>query len=255
MTESLFRHSSGQMAAARNYADWTRSLFEPYVAGDVLEVGCGVGIYTEQILRRCAFRSLLSIDLSSDSVAHCRSRIRDPRVEFRCTDVQDVAGAFDTVVCMNVLEHIEDDRAALRHMWLHLRPGGTLFLLVPAHRLFFTPWDSLTGHFRRYDKKRLRRLIGEATGGEATRVRQFYFNAVGGLGHWVIFGLLGKMPRKSVEGEIGTFDRWVVPVMRRVEGRHTPFGISLVAVMSKEPRADARPGGRWTRRATEECDG
>ena len=222
------------MARADNYSDWTASLFAPYVKGRVLEVGCGVGTYTRLLVERCSPERLMSIDISSDAIEHCRTRLRHPIVEFKCTDVLNVSGEFDTIVCMNVLEHIADDRSALRHMMEMLRPRGTLFLLVPAHNSFFTPWDDASGHFRRYSKRDVRAMISEVPDSSRFQVTQYYFNAIGGLGHFFVFQVLGKAPTKSVAGEIGFFDKWIVPVMRRIEGRRTPFGISLVSVVVRE---------------------
>jgi SAM-dependent methyltransferase len=222
------------MAAADNYADWTFSLFEPLVRGQVLEVGCGVGTFTKRLLAAHDLRGLLSIDASAAAVAHCREQFGHHRaIEIKHLPVEHVDGRFDLVVCMNVLEHIEDHRAALRHMLDLLSAQGTLFLLVPAHQMLFSSFDVLSGHHRRYTKRSMRALVNEVAYRDELTLRQFYFNTIGALGYWGVYKLLRKAPEADAAGEIGWFDRAIVPVQRRLEGRMMPFGLSLVSVMTK----------------------
>jgi SAM-dependent methyltransferase len=230
--DDLFVSAAG-MADAVNYADWTYSLFAPLVRGAVLEVGCGVGTFTRRLLAQPALERLVSIDILEAAVRQCQATIVDPRLELRHADVRDVDGAFDLVVCMNVLEHIEDDRSALAHMLRMIKPGGTLFLLVPAHQFLYNDFDVAGGHFRRYGKRAMRDLVGRAAGGTPLTVKQFYFNTIGALGYWAVYTLLRKEPRGGAESEIGWFDRMVVPIQRRLEGRAVPFGLSLVTVMTR----------------------
>lgn len=232
-SSELFESAVG-MAAAANYADWTFSLFAEFARGAVLEVGCGVGTFTRLLAEADGVSRLLSIDVSAAAVSRCRGAVQSPRLEVLQADVRDVAGGFDLVVCMNVLEHIEDDLEALRHMLRLVVPGGTLFLLVPAHAFLYSPFDAESGHHRRYNKVRMQALIGQAGSGEAIRVRQFYFNSIGALGYWVVYKLLRKAPHADAGAEIGWFDRAIVPIQRRLENRALPFGISLVSIVTKD---------------------
>ena len=226
--------SASQMAQADNYNDWTFSLFQGYVRGTVLEVGCGVGSLTSRVVAGCAFDRLVSIDISPEAVEYCRQNLRNAAVEFRCADVREVTGNFDAIICMNVLEHIEDDIAALSRMLDMLTPGGVLFLLVPAHGFLFSPFDQEGGHFRRYSKQSMRRRIEAASRAKRFRCHQFYFNSIGALGYFAVYRILRKVPREGAAEEINFFDSCIVPVLRRIEGRHTPFGISLVSVITRE---------------------
>jgi SAM-dependent methyltransferase len=234
LSDELFESAAG-MAAATNYADWTFSLFERFVRGSVLEVGCGVGTFTQKLARAPGVTSLLSIDIADAAVARCRAAVQSPLLDVRRADVQDVAGAFDLVVCMNVLEHIEDDLAALRHMLALVKPGGTLFLLVPSHQFLFSSFDAESGHHRRYNKRRMTALVSQAAAGESIALRQFYFNTIGALGYFAVYKLLRKPGRADAGAEIGWFDRTIVPIQRRLEGTAMPFGISLVSVITKAP--------------------
>lgn len=232
MDDKLFR-SASQMSDAENYNDWTFSLFKGLIKGHVLEVGCGVGSFTKRIIEHGSFEKLLSIDISSDSVDYCRSRFKYGNVSFRCADVESIDGKFDAIICMNVLEHIEDDLGALKRMLRLLKPTGTLFLLVPAHQALFCRFDVEGGHYRRYSKASLRRLVKDAAG-RVAKFKQFYFNIVGAIGYFFVYKILKKAPQTAANSEIGFFDNWVVPVMRRLECTHMPFGISLVSFITLE---------------------
>lgn len=227
---TLFR-SSQEMAAAHNFNDWTFRQFAPYLRGCVLEVGCGVGTFTARIYAQCT--SLRAIDRDPDAIAHCRNQIgRAPFLSYECTDVCDVHNAmFDTIICMNVLEHIADDVATVRHMLSLLAPGGVLFLLVPAHQWLFNSFDTAAGHVRRYTKKSMTQLLMVAAP-RPYSFEQWYMNPVGALGYYAVYNLLGVAPATDGAARpIAWFDRYVVPVMRRIEGRRMPFGLSLVTVV------------------------
>ncbi|HJU43107.1 MAG TPA: methyltransferase domain-containing protein [Vicinamibacterales bacterium] len=233
LPDELFESAAG-MAAATNYADWTYSLFAPYVRGVVLEVGCGIGTFTRRLAAAPGVTQLLSIDISAPAVDRARAAVSSPVVEFRTADVRAVSGSFDLVVCMNVLEHIEDHASALRHMLNLVAPGGTLFLLVPSHQWLYSSFDRESGHWRRYSKRDMTALLADVTAGMRVRVRQFYFNTVGALGYGVVYKVLRKPGRADAGTEIGWFDRLVVPIQRRLEGRFMPFGISLVSIVTKD---------------------
>jgi len=226
--------SSVQMKDADNYNDWTFKLFRPYLVGDVLEVGCGVGSFTRRMIEGCDSIKLLSIDISREAVEYCRSRFHYPNLELQCIDVRLVKSTFDAIICMNMLEHVEDDQGTLEHILELLNPGGTLFLLVPAHGFLFSRFDVENGHFRRYNKQSMQRLIASIPDHGKYQWKQFYFNSVGALGYWLTYKVLRKVPDPNGMAEIGLFDRWVVPVMQRIENKHMPFGISLVTIFSKK---------------------
>ena len=229
----LFRSAAG-MEQACNYNDWTFSLFEKYIKGNVLEVGCGVGEYTRRIAESRKFGFLLSIDISGDAVSYCRHKVMNPAVEVRRAGVLEIEGSFDCIICMNVMEHVREDGEMARKLIELLRPGGILFLLVPSHGFLFTPFDSAGGHLRRYSKKRMRELLFRSAEGHHLRLEQFYFNPVGALGYFLVYKICRKLPQSKADSEIGFFDRWMVPVLRRMECGRTPLGISLVSIARRE---------------------
>jgi SAM-dependent methyltransferase len=229
--------SSG-LREATHFHDWTFEWIEPYVSGRVLDVGGG----TANHLLRLTDRELVSVELGADEVAALRQRFAHvPRwsfVEGDFTDPGLVAElgpeSFDTVLSCNVFEHIERDDLAFAHAAALLRPGGSLVLLLPAHQALYGSMDRLAGHHRRYDKSLARARLASA-GLELAELR--YVNVLGALGWWVN----GRMPHRdlssgSINAQIGLFDRYVVPVLRRLErGRSMPLGQSLLCV-GRKPR-------------------
>jgi SAM-dependent methyltransferase len=132
-------------------------------------------------------------------------------------------------VCLNVLEHIEDDRQALRGMASILGPGGVIVLLVPAFPALYGPIDSNLGHYRRYSRGAIATLA-DSTGLRIRKVH--YVNAVGFFGWWVNSHILRRGAQS--ERQIEIFDRYLVPLLSRLEGMvPPPFGQSLFVVLEK----------------------
>ncbi len=212
---------------APNYADWVHDLVAPYLGRDVLEVGAGSGELTERIARRGA--RVLATDVSEQHVSELRARFRsEPTVGVQRADLADVPGdaQFDTVVAVNVLEHVRDDERALARLAKLLQPGGRLVLLVPALDSLYSDVDARIGHHRRYRKSSLASLVDRA-GLRVVEAR--YVNALGALGWWLLARQIGYVPRG--EQAVRAFDRFAVPFVRRFEdGREVRFGQSLLLV-------------------------
>jgi SAM-dependent methyltransferase len=224
--------SSG-LRAAKNFHDWTFEWIRPFVRGRVLDIGGG----TANHLLRLTDHELVSVELGAGEVEQLRRRFAHvPRWSFECGDITDPElisrlgeQTFDTVLSCNVFEHIERDDLAFSHAAKLLRPGGSIVLVLPAHRALYGSMDELAGHHRRYDKDLARARLVDA-GLEPTELR--YVNALGAVGWFVN----GRMPHRnlssgSINAQIGIFDRFVVPVLRRLErGRSLPVGQSLLCV-------------------------
>jgi SAM-dependent methyltransferase len=230
--------SSG-LRSAENYHRWTFDWIREDVRGTILDVGGG----TANHLAYLHDREIVSIDLSEDAVVELRARFRErPNWRFESGDITNEAlvsklgtGAFDTVLSCNVFEHIPDDAAAFRQAYELLRPGGAIVLVLPAHQALFGDMDRLAGHFRRYDKHRVRHLM-EGARFAVEKLR--YVNIVGAVGWFVNNRLTSHddLSSGSINGQIGLFDKLLVPVLRRLEGsRDMPFGQSLVCVGRKGP--------------------
>ena len=222
-----------RMEAASRYFQWQYRLAEHEIGRRVLEVGCGVGNVTNLLLDR---ELVVGIDVEPECVKHRAQRYSErPNVVSEHLDVLDpeflslAKYGFDSVVCLNVLEHISDDRKALEHMGSVLRPHGKIILIIPAFESLYGPIDSNLGHFRRYSKRHLTELA-RSLGFES--VAAHYMNSFGFFGWWFNAKVLRKTEQS--EHQIRFFDSYVVPLMSRAEGLiHPPFGQSIFAVLSK----------------------
>ena len=219
------------MRHATRYFEWQASLAREQLGRRVIEAGCGTGNFTRHLVDR---ELVVGIDVEEECVDQARARFADaPHLQFRCLDVQDPAfrelKAFqpDSIVCLNVLEHIREDRTALTHMREVLEPGGCAVFLLPAFESLYGPIDRNLGHFRRYSKRSWRTLA-EATGFRVKLVR--YFNSIGFLGWWANARIFHRDAQS--ESQIEFFDRRIVPLLSRLErGFEPPFGQSIFTVI------------------------
>src|SRR5215207_342953 len=146
-------------AHATNWKTYLRDVMSPWIAGDVLEVGAGIGA-TMQALRRGAERSWTCLEPDPQMAADLRHSLS---AEARRTDVVTgtvadlpAGSTFDAILYVDVLEHIEHDRAELERAASRLRPGGAVLVMSPAHQFLYSPFDKRIGHFRRYNAAQLR---------------------------------------------------------------------------------------------------
>lgn len=218
-----------QLAAARGLCDWMFSQVEAAVGPVVAEVGAGIGTFTGRLLDAGAER-IVAIEPEPACAAELERRFAaDPRVQVAretlpsSPSLEALGGSCDLVLCQNVLEHIEDDAAALLAMARALRPDGALIVLVPAHPRLYGALDRSYGHFRRYDRKRLGRLVTAA----GLRLDRLYsFNLLGVAGWWAKNRLGdGAISAGSLRAYEALLKLWR-PVEDRVE---LPVGLSLIA--------------------------
>lgn len=222
-----------RMKLATRYFEWQARMATRELGQRVVEVGCGLGNFTRHLLDR---ELVVSLDVVGDCVEHLKDRLPGhPNLEARCLDVQDpeflsLAGYRpDSVVCLNVLEHVQDDERALQHMHRVLPPGGRAVFMLPAFESLYGPIDQNLGHFRRYSKAGWRDLAAR-TGFRVKLAR--YTNPVGFVGWWVNAKLLRKTEQS--EAQIAFFDSVIVPVMSRAESiMEPPFGQSIFTVLEK----------------------
>jgi SAM-dependent methyltransferase len=219
---------------ATNYAQWIFALMEPYLGERVLEVGAGHGTFTE-ILARDG-RSVVASEISVRCAKVLKERFSNVEsVEVIQGDIGVSAsrGPFDTVILINVLEHIENDDDALRRLSAALRLGGWLVLWVPAFPALYSDFDRKVGHFRRYTLSGLEAQL-RRTGFKVENIR--YTNAVGAIAWWVVAHVLRRTPTRRAS--VRAFDRWAVPMVKWIESKLCPpFGQSIFVAASAQPDA------------------
>ena len=137
--------------------DWLQG----YTPGKVLEMGCGPGALLHELARR-GFHGV-GVELSERSRTVAEQLVGGlAEIQIRDSLPTEEKGTFDYLFSFEVLEHIEDDVAALREWLEDLRPGGQVFISVPAHRSKWNVTDLFAGHFRRYDRDDLQALLDRA---------------------------------------------------------------------------------------------
>lgn len=197
-----------------NWKSYWASQVRPYLRGDVLEVGAGKGANTEFLQPSGVGRTVcvepdpeLAAQLEKKLGANSESRTHSAI----CGTTQTITDKFDSVVYIDVLEHIEDDRGEMRRAAELLKPGGHVIVLSPAHQYLYTPFDKAIGHFRRYNKRMLR----EVTPRELKLERLWYVDSAGMLastGNRLL--LQQSMPTAA---QLRVWDSYMIPISRIID--------------------------------------
>lgn len=222
-----------QLAEIDQYNKWLYDQFAACVGNRVLEVGSGTGnitqflcaeghdvtatdvipSYRNELLRRFGELPHFRVGKFDLNIAAPTEMVRQP---------------FDTVVCLNVLEHIENDLFALQQMRSVLKPRGHLALLVPAHQLLYGEFDRAVGHFRRYAKRELTSKLDRA-GFEVREVK--FFNIAATL-PWFINGRVLKRTYLP-DGQVDLANR-LVPLLKLERLIGPPCGLSLIVIAQNQ---------------------
>jgi SAM-dependent methyltransferase len=221
-------------AAVHNWKSyWSRRIL-PFVAGDILEVGAGIGSNTP-FLDPGGNGRWICLEPDSRLIAQLTENLAQTRGrrgrEAVCGTLQslDASQKFDTIIYIDVLEHIENDREELDTAASRLRAGGRIVVLSPAHNWLFTPVDPAIGHFRRYNRPMLRSISPASL-----RLEQLiYLDSMGlVLSIANLLLLRQSMPTKA---QLRFWDRWVVPISRVVDRCFfSSVGKSIVGIWRQE---------------------
>lgn len=176
-----------EKSASLNEYIWKN--LSPYVSGmDVLEIGAGAGVYTEFLLK--AKKNVTSIDIVPKLINALQKKFKPMYPQFE-TIALDVSGQntaekikkrFDSIICLNVLEHIKDDQMALFNMAKLLKHNGKVILLLPAFKFLYGSLDKNAGHYRRYSYRDIKSKL-EKTGFKTEK--HFYLHFLGFFG-WLV---------------------------------------------------------------------
>ncbi len=204
------------LSRANRFNRWMADTVSPYLGDEVLELGAGMGNLTRLVASRK--RRYIATDIDTEHLSRLEARLHHrPNIETAVCDLSRPAdfepwrGKVDSVICLNVLEHIEDDMAGLKNIRSCLRPGGRAVILVPQGSAVYGTLDEVLGHFRRYSKAELEAKLKSA-GYRVERVLEF--NRVTYPG-WYVNGRILKR-RHFSRFQLGVFDR-LVWMWRRID--------------------------------------
>ncbi|MBN1493434.1 MAG: class I SAM-dependent methyltransferase [Candidatus Omnitrophica bacterium] len=223
------------LAARYNYNHWIYKNIRRFIGDNILEVGAGIGNISDFIMNK---PELTLIDNDEQFVTYLKGKYHFRKAEY-CkiynADINSIENSplqgsrFDTIICLNVLEHIKDDKKAFTNMVSLLAPQGKLLLLVPAFSFLYGEMDKTYGHVRRYDKRSLATL---AASHPVMIKKSFYMNLAGVVG-WFVHG---KILRRKILSERQSiiFDK-LVPVLSVIERMiPPPIGQSLIFIAEKQ---------------------
>lgn len=222
---------------AKGLNRWTLAQCRAFIGRRVLEAGCGIGNFTEQLLDRerliCADHDPLYLQLLAANVAHL-AHVRLLHADLACPATYESLRdeKLDTVVCLNVLEHIDADEAVLASYFDVLTPGGHAILLVPAQPWLYSACDRALGHCRRYTATDLRSKLQRA-GFDGVLMKPFNRFGVAG---WFV----NKLLRRTIlgAGQMRMYER-LLPIAKLVEQFRFLPSLSLIAV-GRKPNAPAK---------------
>ncbi|HTA46197.1 MAG TPA: bifunctional glycosyltransferase/class I SAM-dependent methyltransferase [Bryobacteraceae bacterium] len=247
-TSRLYNDAGHSVLDALSYAPrfnrWMADAITPYVGRTVLEIGAGVGNITRHL---CPHRKVyVATEVNTEYGDHLRNRFRHrPSLLVQKLDVsnpedfQRFEQQMDTVVCLNVLEHIQDDAAALASIRTVLEPRGRLILLVPNDPSAYGTMDKEIGHFRRYSPEQLRKILVEA-GFEVEDILKF--NRVS-MPAWRFAGQVQKSKTLS-RFSLRVFDMFVW-LWRKIDGTLPWEPSSIIAIARRsEPNTPSAAAER-----------
>ncbi len=220
-------------AKATRWKHYFRSTFSEFLHGDVLEVGAGLGGTTE-ILCDGSQSSWLCLEPDKEMTESIRNKIRAGELPVCCQaragfrSELKASDKFDAILYIDVLEHIEDDRAEALAAIEHLKPGGFLIILSPAHQYLYSPFDKAIGHFRRYSLEELRATVPS----DLKEISLRYLDSIG------LFASLGNrmLLRQAMptEKQILFWDRVLIPISQIVDPLlGFRFGKTVIGVWKK----------------------
>ncbi|AIE73103.1 MULTISPECIES: bifunctional 2-polyprenyl-6-hydroxyphenol methylase/3-demethylubiquinol 3-O-methyltransferase UbiG [unclassified Synechocystis] len=214
---------------ARNWKNYYHRIIYSYLGENVLEVGAGIGSTTKIL---CSQNQQKWVCLEPDElmIDMLKSEKNLPQIcEIKHGSLANISFdyCFDSIIYIDVLEHIEDDFAEIKRATANLRSGGFLVVLAPAHQWLFSPFDKSVGHFRRYNRQTIKRL----TPPELRLVNLKYIDSVGLIASASNHFLKQSIPTLQ---QVKLWDTWMIPVSKVFDPiLKYKFGKSILAVWKK----------------------
>jgi len=224
------------LAKADKFNEWMYNTIAPYLGGNILEIGSGIGNLSRFFLNSETRISLSDIRLNYYECLLNEFSGKPGIKEIIQMDLVDndfdrkfahLFNSFDGLFALNVIEHIEDDDLAVKNCKKLLKPGGKLVILVPAYQWLYNKLDKGLEHYRRYTKTSLKKLMGR----QLEVIHAQYFNLAGIFG-WFLVGTI--MKKNMIPGSNVHVYNTLVPFFRLADKLiFNQAGLSAIAVGKK----------------------
>lgn len=231
-----YKYPGEELALFEKAVNWKKyfsSRMIPFIKGDVLEAGAGIGANTSLLNKRSPTSwVLLEPDESMSSLL--KKKIVANQLPGNCSVItgtlDDLSNVqFDTIIYIDVLEHIKEDKEELTKAASLLRSGGHIIILAPAFQFLFSPFDKSIGHYRRYSRKGLKKITPSSL--SVNRIQ--YLDSIG-----FFASLVNRMfLRQSYPGprQVYLWDKWMVPLSRVTDKLFLHlYGKSILAILKKD---------------------
>ena len=229
------------MSFARNYHNWILDVFAPYLGSHLVEVGAGTGSFSELLVDR-KVRSLSLVEPSGTMHQILQDRVQQFPSSTKVTvynslfaevfDQIRTAQQPDSIIYVNVLEHIDNDQLELETVWETLAPGGRVFVFVPALQSLYGKFDKSVGHFRRYSRSELENKC-RAAGFKI--LKSNYFDLLGVVPWWLQYRLFRASTLRP--GAVKLYDRYIISIAKALESLvYPPIGKNLLLIGEKSPK-------------------
>jgi 2-polyprenyl-3-methyl-5-hydroxy-6-metoxy-1,4-benzoquinol methylase len=234
--DPIGEHTLEIISGATRFNYWMYSEIKPFLKGNIIEIGSGIGNISKYIIK-----DKFPITLSDYNPQYCNQLEKifsgDPvvqdilQIDLLVPHFQDkysmLKEKFDTIILLNVIEHIENDSKAVENCRFMLKPGGHFIALAPAYQWLYCRLDKELGHYRRYSLQKMRDLVQEQL--EVINARHFNFLGIFG---WFVFGKIFR--NKKLGNEMNSFDHLVF--LARVLDKLTfkRIGLSVIVTGKKE---------------------
>jgi ubiquinone/menaquinone biosynthesis C-methylase UbiE len=233
MNES-FKYPGDELVLFQHATNWKKYFsrqINPFIKGNVLEVGAGIGA-TTLLLNDGSANQWLMLEPDEKMSVSLKKKIENKQLPGNCQlqtgTIDNITSTFDTIIYIDVLEHIENDAEEIKKAATLLNTSGYIVVLSPAFQFLYSPFDKTIGHCRRYNRKMLRNIT--PGGLQENNIRYYdtvgYFAAL--MNKWL---LRQKYPTVN---QVRFWDKWMVPVSKVTDKLclHS-FGKSIIAVWKK----------------------
>ena len=196
---------------AYNFRNYQFSLIKKYIKKNVAEIGPGSGVVLNKYIKQCKNIDLYEPD--KKLFKHLKKKFRNKKIFIKNTVFKKNYKRYDTIIALDVLEHIKDDKKEIKKIYTSLNKGGYLIINVPAFNLLYSKFDISVGHFRRYNKKIIKEKI---EGLKFSKCEIFYYDSIGFILSLISKIFLKKKYKNKFENKIKLWDV-LIPISKIID--------------------------------------